>query len=182
MNFNTITNIDETRLEKEWVGQADRYMEVVQVEAAAARTVDELKEKLEVTEAKAAKSIRDTRESAGQKYTEKEISTSLALDPGVVEARADLRQAEYDSLIVRGARSAMDHRRSALENLVKLQMRFANGEPRAEGATREEVSTAMSQKRMAGHETPSPKKAGCGKETCACNKGKTKPAVEGQDW
>lgn len=158
MDYNTITNIDESRLEKEWVGQADRYMEVVQAEAQAARTVDELKEKLEVTEATVGKRIRDERAAAGAKCTEKEIEGLLVLDKGVANVRAELRQAEYDALIVRGARTAMEHRRSALENLVKLQLRYNGSEPVVAGAPKREVEQAMSATRREAHPTRAPAK------------------------
>lgn len=168
MDYNKITNIDESRLEKEWVGQADRYMEVVQAEAQAARTVDEVKEKLEVTEATAGKKIRDERAASGAKCTEKEIEGLLVLDKAVAAVRAELRQAEYDAVIVKGARTAMEHRRSALENLVKLQLRFSGSEPTVPGTPKAAVETAMAVTRREAHPTRVPAKKG--------------KAVEKTDW
>jgi len=160
VDYNKITNIDESHLEREWVGQADRYMEVVQAEADAVRLVDQLKEKLEVTEALVGKSTREARAAAGTKCTEKEIADLLVLDKGVASVKAELRQAEYDALIVKGARVAMEHRRAALENLVKLQLRYSGSEPKLPEVPKREVETTMANRRREEHPTRLPVRKG----------------------
>ena len=164
MDYNKITNIDESRLEKEWVGQADRYMEVVQAEALADKTADELKEKLEVTEATIDSEVRA--KDPGAK--EKAVAAAIVLDKRVATVKQELRDAKYDAKILKGALTGMEHRKAALENLVKMKLRFSGSDPTVQGAPKKEVEAAMAATRREAHPTRVPVKKG--------------KAVEKTDW
>jgi hypothetical protein len=127
MDYRNTMAIDETRLDREWAGQASRYMEFAEHSAAASALVDELKDRLSVMEAEVADSIRNSSE----KVTEGRIREAVLLDADVREATRKLNAAKKEYALVRGAVDAMEHRKKALENLVQLHLANYRSEPRA---------------------------------------------------
>jgi hypothetical protein len=129
-------------------------MEIVEAEAEANQQVDLLKESLEVIEAQCADSIRT--KYADAKLTEKALAQQLVQDPTVQKAKEQLRHAVYQQDIVSGAKKAMEHRKSALEHLVKMQLSQNRAEPTVAGASRTAVQEATARQRMDAHPVVGP--------------------------
>jgi hypothetical protein len=135
MNYRDAMSIDESRLDREWAGQASTYMELVEHSAAASKVVDELKDRLGVIEADTEERIRRVNDD----MKEAAIKAAILLAPAVKDAKAKLNAARHELVLVRGAVDAMDHRKKALENLVQLHLANYRSEPRAKGDTRDVV-------------------------------------------
>lgn len=154
MDYKARVCIDESRLDAEWIGQASFFMEIVEAEAEANQQVDLLKESLEVIEAQRADSIRT--QYADTKLTEKALAQQLVQDATVQKAKEQLRKAVYQQDIVSGAKKAMEHRKSALEHLVKMQLSQNRAEPTVAGASRMAVQEATARQRMEAHPVAGP--------------------------
>lgn len=156
MDYKARVCIDESRLDSEWIGQASFFMELVEAEAEANQQVDLLKESLEVVEAQCADAIRTRCANQTPKLTETALAQQLVQDVTVQNAKGKLRQAVYQQDIVSGAKKAMEHRKSALEHLVKMQLSQNRAEPTVAGASRMAVQEATARQRMEAHPVVGP--------------------------
>lgn len=126
MDYRQAMMIDEANLDREWAGQADRYMEFAEHAAAASALVDELKDRLGVEEAEAEERIRNSNDD----MKEAAVKAAVLLDRRVRDAKAKLNATKKELALVRGAVDAMDHRKRALENLVQLHLSNYRSTPR----------------------------------------------------
>ncbi len=126
MNYRQAMMIDEANLDREWAGQADRYMEFAEHAAAASKLVDELKDRLGVMEAEAESSIRERNDD----MKEAAVKAAVLLNRDVQAMKQTLNAAKKELSLVRGAVDAMDHRKKALENLVQLHLSNYRSSPR----------------------------------------------------
>lgn len=111
--------IDHLALDIEWLEQAQIFFKYGEKSARENRELDRVKQKYEVVCAKADAKIRSSYED--KKPTEAAIRSALALDKDVLEVAEELREQKYNhDISVVGVR-AFDQRKSALENMVKLQ-------------------------------------------------------------
>ena len=167
-------NIDPDALDVEWLGQANTFMKYSREAANMKMEVGKAKELVDVTRAALEFAIRDDPEAfkdLPEKKTESVINSAIALagqgkleaigakanyvDPlmkDYQEALHALNEAQRDYDYVQAAVRSMDHKRTALENLVKLaqQNYFATpDEPRdlskeaQKRATREGAASKM---------------------------------------
>jgi altronate dehydratase len=121
MNYELDIKIDETALDVEWLDQANLMLKYARHSAEKRKELDEAKERLELVGAELNKEIRNNPTNYGiDKITEALVTAVISTQPEYVEATETLIQAKFESDVAYGAVKAVDARKDALENLVKL--------------------------------------------------------------
>jgi len=121
LNYEQDINIDETALDLEWKMQPMLMMRYCAHMAHAKKALDLASERLDVRKAKLDKEIRSNPEKYGlSKITETALGNTILLQPEYEEANKEYIEAKYEYEMVQAAVRAMDQKKSALENLVKL--------------------------------------------------------------
>jgi len=121
LNYEQDVNIDETALDLEWKMQPMLMMKYCAHMAHVKKALDLAIEKLDVLKAKLDKEIRLNPEKYGlAKVTETALENTILLQPEYEEANKEYIEAKYEYEIAQAAVRAMDQKKSALENLVKL--------------------------------------------------------------
>ena len=117
MNFEKDIGIDENALDEEWLRQPHLYLKSAQKAEELQGKVKKAKEQLELTDAEIEKEIRE----GAEKNTEKSIATKIILNKEHQKAAANLFELEHEYRIIsKVALSAIEQKKTALENLVKL--------------------------------------------------------------
>jgi len=115
-------NIDETALDVEWLEQPHLMFQYCKHAAETKRWLDLAKEKLEVEKAKLGKDVRAHPENYGvEKVTESSVQDAVLMSKSHQNAAAEFADARYENEIAVGVLRSLDQRKTALENLVKLQ-------------------------------------------------------------
>lgn len=120
LDFDKDISINKYRLDEECLSHASIYARYGELQADAKTKVSKAKDNLELVKAERNIAIREELAKSGAKTTEAMIASYLALDKAVIEATENLRKAEdvYGKLTV--AVDAFEHRKSELDNMVKL--------------------------------------------------------------
>lgn len=114
-------DLDLNRLDKEWISQPKIYFKYASKLADARRELEEQKAELDIVRAEIDKEIRDDPALFDiVKTTETLITNTILQQKRYQEAQAKVRTAKHDMDILQAAVSALDHRKAALENAVKL--------------------------------------------------------------
>jgi len=134
LNYEQDLQIDPHGLEKEWMDQPRRMFLYAERLAEAERERNRAKEHLDVTEAQLDKIARSDPAPADlPKSTETAVRNWVIQHPDRAVAVEQLREAEYEMSLLRGAVNAMQARKSALENLVRLHLSKYYSEPYVPG-------------------------------------------------
>ena len=115
--------IDPYALDEEWLRQPSLYMKYSLLVADAEKKRGLAKERLDVTKAELERAIRkdpDKYIPTEIKLTEAVITSTIVLQPAYREDNSKLTEANYELDILQAAVRAFDHRKSALENEVRL--------------------------------------------------------------
>lgn len=121
LNYEQDTRIDPDALDVEWLRQADLMFKYAKHAADCKKEVDDAKERLDVEKARIELNIRTDPESFGlPKVTEAGIQSAVLLTKEYKAAVQAYNEAKYEYEISVAAVRAMDQRKTALENLVKL--------------------------------------------------------------
>lgn len=121
MNYETDMMIDETALDVEWLEQASLMMKYARNAAELSRQLDLKKEALDLVKAELDKAIRSKPERYGiEKITEGAINSTIITHKDYAKANQEMIDARYELDIARSAVRAVDARKDALENLVRL--------------------------------------------------------------
>lgn len=113
--------INPEALDVEWVKQASLYLKYGEQVAKMRDRVDRLKEKLDVQDAELSLKIRQNPASYGlDKVTEGVIKDTILASADHTELANELAETRYELEILQTALRAMDVKKSALENLVRL--------------------------------------------------------------
>jgi len=112
--------INKHSLDAECVSQPSYYFRYAEAAQQAKHRVGELEDRLKLIIAEQNIAIRNDFITQGTKFTESVIDAELTKDTKCMEARALLRHAQKEAATLAVAVSAFDHRRSSLDNLVKL--------------------------------------------------------------
>lgn len=121
MNYEEDVRIDETALDLEWLEQPSLMMQYGKMMAQANRELDELKETLNLVRAELDKAIRTNPEAYGiEKITETVVQNTIIQQTKYQEAQQEVLDAIYESKVASVAVQAIDQRKTALENLVRL--------------------------------------------------------------
>lgn len=116
--------IDINSLDHEWEKQPVLYMQHAEELAEANRERDTQKQKLEIVTAELSKAARTDPDIAVEigKLTENSIHNWIVTQEEYQEAQNNLNEASYEAAILASMVRALEQRKSALENLVKLSL------------------------------------------------------------
>lgn len=121
LDYEKDISIDESALDLEWLRQPDLMWKYCKYSALAKKSLDEAKERLDFVRAKLEMEIRKDPGSFGvDRVTESAISSAIISHPDYERAQRKLIEARYEAEIASGAIRALEHKKSALENLVRL--------------------------------------------------------------
>lgn len=132
--------IDHDSLDEEWLSQPELFHKYSTKEAWYERRLDEAKAELDVTKAELDKNIRSKPDVYGvKKVTDKAVEAAMVLRDNYQDALEAVTLAKYNYNIARAARIALDQRKVALENLVKLHGQNYFSNPKASDEVSREV-------------------------------------------
>ena len=118
---NAIT-INPDALDVEWIKQAATFGEYCMEQAGARAKLDDIKERLDVKVAGLGLKIRANPATFGlDKVTEASVQAVILLDAECAKLREEIAVAQYELEVIVAAVRALDQKKSALENLVRLQ-------------------------------------------------------------
>ncbi len=120
-NYEQDLAIDPHSLDEEWLRQPGLYMKYCEAAVEAEKIRDKAKERVSVVKAELDREIRKDPAKFGlEKMTEPMVAGSILLQARYTEAASALVEADFKFNIIQSAVRALDHKRSALENEVKL--------------------------------------------------------------
>ena len=119
-DFEKDISINKYKLDEECISHSSLYARYGNMQVEAKTNLNNAKDRLELVEAERNLAIRKELADLGTKATEAMINSLLVADSEVIKAKKEVRNAEdiYASLTV--ALQAFEHRKSELDNLVKL--------------------------------------------------------------
>lgn len=117
-NYQMDVTIDPSELDREWRDHPALMYYYGEAKAKAQYKLDLAKEKLDLLTAEADKEIREGFDS--KKPTEAAITNMIMTRSEIVEARKAVLEARHKFALLSAAVEAFQHRKSALENLVRL--------------------------------------------------------------
>jgi hypothetical protein len=121
LRYKDEVNIDESALDVCWLKQPDLMQKYGRNAAQMQRLYDKAEEKLELCVADLDAIIRKTPEAYGiDRISEERVKQAIKLVPEWKQANDALIEARYELNVARAVVKSFDHRRDALEHLVKL--------------------------------------------------------------
>lgn len=121
MNYEQDIKIDHDALDIEWLEQPELMMRYSRHQARCALDYDKAKERLEVVKAELDKQIRQHPEKYEiAKITETVILNTIITQPKYTATQGEMLDAKFEWDIARAAVNAINGRKDALENLVRL--------------------------------------------------------------
>jgi hypothetical protein len=121
MSYEQDMYIDETALDVELLEQPSLLAKYSQLLAEAKRDRDIAREAVDLKKAELNLDIRDNPEAYKlQKVTMDVVDACILMEDSYKEAVKEFNEANYEVNVLQGVVNAIDHRKSALENLVKL--------------------------------------------------------------
>jgi len=145
--FEDQLKIDKFNLDEEWVNQPSLYGFYASEVSDAQRALDKAKEKVEVIRSKLVVNIN----KFPQKFNFKKVTASITeaiivSDTEYRDALDEMHERKYELSILQGAVRAFDHRKSALENIVKLHSQQYFSEPKCSDSVSAEAIKDIKQK------------------------------------
>jgi len=139
-------DIDENRLDEEWITQPKLYGHWAKHAALTRRKMDEAKSSLELVQAELDLEVRSNPEKFGiAKITENVVKSFILQDTRYVGAQKKVNAARYDNEVAQAAVTALEHRKYALQNLVSLFLSSYYAEPKAPKGRKDEVEDMTKQ-------------------------------------
>jgi len=121
LNYEEDIQIDCNALDVEWVQQPELMRKYSNYAADTRREVDNTKERLDVGKAKLELEVRQSPEQFGlEKVTESAIQSTILLQQEYQNLIKEYNDAKYENNVAEAAVRAVDQRKTALENLVRL--------------------------------------------------------------
>jgi hypothetical protein len=121
INYEKDVSIDGEALDQEWLNQASLMMKYCRISAQAQMELDSAKEMLDVVKAGLDKAIRENPEKYDiAKVTEVVIANTIIVQGSYTEAYGRYLQVKYEADMAKSAVRAIEQRKDALENLVRL--------------------------------------------------------------
>jgi hypothetical protein len=132
--------LDQHRLDEEWVNQPRLYFEYAQKLADASKEVEQKKAELDLVYAERDAIVRSCPEEHGiVKVSEAAIKHTIIKSRKYIESQKALQEAEHKKDVLEAAVRALDHRKKALENLVQLFLANYFSSPRSPKGSQEQV-------------------------------------------
>lgn len=121
MNIEEILTPDKNSLDKEWIRQPEYMLHYLDEMAASRIKMDAAKENIDEIKASVDSDIRKNPRDYGlEKLTETVIANTLLLQDTVKKAQKQYLEAKEEYYKYSNIVQALEHRKAALENLVKL--------------------------------------------------------------
>lgn len=121
MNYEKDVEIDGEALDQEWLAQPSLMMQYTKHSAKKRKLLEEAKQNLDIAKAEADRKIRTNPEKFGiEKITETVVANAVLNENGYKQAYTEYLEAKYEADMAQGAVNAFEHRKSSLENLVRL--------------------------------------------------------------
>ncbi len=121
MDYEKDINIDSEALDLEWINQPSLMYKYSEHAAITKHEMDRTKERMEIVKADLDSQIRNNPKDFGlPKVTESAIQGAVTLQPKYKKAVEQYHEVKYEYGVAMAAVNAIDQRKSALENLVKL--------------------------------------------------------------
>lgn len=121
LDYERDISIDPEALDVEWLSQPSLVLKYSQHSATMRKKLDEKKQELDIAKAEADKKIRTNPSKYGiEKITEGAVTAAILTEEDYREAYTEYLNAKYEADMASAAVSAFEHRKSALENLVRL--------------------------------------------------------------
>jgi len=140
IDFERDLSIDKFRLDEECITHPGLFYRYSEMAAEAKNKVGVLGDSLKLTMGEANIKIRNRFIKAEEKFTEAVISSSVEKDEDVITAREELREAELALARLQAGVNAMEHRKSQLDNLVKLYVAGYFSTPAQSGRPKEAIN------------------------------------------
>lgn len=122
-NFESVLEIDEFALDREWVNQPSLFMKYALMLAEAKATFAERKAKVEVVKAELELDIRQSPEKYDiAKVTEATVQATILIQETYKDVLKRMNKAKHRVDILQAVVDTLDHRKRSLENLVTLHM------------------------------------------------------------
>jgi hypothetical protein len=120
-NYEKDVTIDPDALDVEWLGQPGLIYKYSKKSAEAQQELSNAKESLELTSAELNKKIRSNPEKYGcEKITDDVVKNTILIQESYKAKNEIYKEAQFEVNIIRGVMDALNNKKSALENLVKL--------------------------------------------------------------
>lgn len=119
-NFEKDLEIDKDKLDEAWLKQPRLYFNYARLAEDASNNLAKTKDDLEITHAKIDSNVRQSAAANDEKMTDKIAESRVLKSKEYQKALDEYNQAKHDYGILQAAVRALDHKKSALENLVKL--------------------------------------------------------------
>jgi len=120
-DFQQDLKIDPDGLDVEWARQPRLALKYHEAVARSRSKMERLKQQFDVKHAEVSRRIRKNPEAHGmEKQTERAVELAVALDREIRELNDQLIDAKEELELLQAASRAIDHKRDALENLVRL--------------------------------------------------------------
>jgi len=121
MNYEEDVKIDDSALDIECADQASLFLKYAKHAAEARRTLDDVKQSLDITKAEIDKQIREDPEKFGiAKVTEGSIQSAILTDKTYAKAYKTFSDAKFEADMAQNAVQAMNTKKDMLETLTKL--------------------------------------------------------------
>ncbi len=121
LNYEEDVRIDADALDVEWLKQSESMGAYCKYQAQTKKEVDEAKERVEIGKARIEMQIRTAPDKYGlPKVTEGAIQSTILLQDEYQQLVQEYTDAKYENDIAIAAVRAIDQKKTALENLVKL--------------------------------------------------------------
>jgi hypothetical protein len=146
VNENSLLEIDKNELDREWSVQPKLYHEYAVMLADARRKLDEAEAGFKVVKSEVDKAIRSRPSKYGlaDKPTEASIAATIVLQKKYIKAQNAIILAQYDANITEAMVKSLDHKKAALENMVRLHGQDYFSTPRADSEGREKLDNQRS--------------------------------------
>lgn len=145
-NYKDDIKID-ANLENEWLEQPSLYLHYAELHADAIQQRDETKQELELEQAKLDEYYRDNwTKYSESRMTEAGVRAKILQDKRFHTVQKSLNKANHDVNVLLSAKTAFEHRKKALENLVSLLITGFHSEPKLKSAKQLEEKRIDKQK------------------------------------
>ncbi len=143
-----ILSIDMNELDAEWAKQPKLYHEYASQRAHSQRKLDEAEAELKVVKAEVDRWIRDepTKYNLSEKPTEVSIASTIFLQPEYKAAQKAVILAQEQVNIIDAMVRSLDHKKAALENMVRLHGMDYFAEPRINSENTKKMQEQRSDK------------------------------------
>lgn len=121
MNYEKDIKIEDYNLDIEWLEQPEKMFKYAKNAAELRAQLDSAKENLDLVKAELDKNVRSNPDKFGiEKITEAVVTATIITHPDYKKANDMFLQSKFELDVANAAVKAMEQRKDALENLVKL--------------------------------------------------------------